>query len=447
MRTACLLVIAAALSSCGPAHTDADPALAAYIDTLRAIDSHAHPLAYVPEGAPADTDYDALPLDGLPPFKLPEPLRASNPAYRDAQRSLYALAESDTGSALVAAVEQARRALIRQHADRFPEWVLDQLHIDVMLANRVAMGTGLTSPRFRWVAFADPLMLPLDTRGEAARTPDTKSLYPLEATLLHRYMRDLGMTILPPTLDQYRRDVITATLARQRATGAVAIKFEAAYLRALDFDAADSTAAATIYARYADSGVPTPAQYRLLEDYLVRFIAREAGRFGMAVQIHSLNGFGASYSAGGAAPHMLESLLSDTSLQHTNFVIIHGGWPLVGETLSQLAKPNVYTDISMMDQLADHDDLTKALRLWLGTRPDKVMFGTDAFDGGAQQRWDQVAWVASRNGRRALIDALSGMLRDKEITAERAKELARMVLRANAVTAYGLDMKPGPTAP
>ena len=140
-------------------------------------------------------------------------------------------------------------------------------------------------------------------------------------------------------------------------------------------------------------------------------------------------------------------MLSDTSLTRTTFVIIHGGWPFVGETLSQLAKPNVYTDISMMDQLADHDDLTKALRLWLGTRPDKVMFGTDAFDGGAQQRWDQVAWVASRNGRRALIDALSGMLRDKEITAERAKELARMVLRANAVTAYGLDMKPGPTAP
>ena len=441
MRTACLVLIAAAVSACGPARVAADPALAAYIDTLRAIDSHAHPMSFVPAGAPADTDYDALPLDGLPPFQLPAPLRASNPAYRDAQRSLYSLGGSDTGAAHVSAVEQARTTLIRQKADRFPEWVLDQLHIDVMLANRVAMGTGLASPRFRWVAFADPLMLPLDTRVEAARTPDTKSLYPLEAKLLQRYLRDLGMTILPPTLDQYQHDVITATLARQRAAGAVAIKFEAAYLRALDFDAADSTAAATIYARYADSGVPTPAQYKLLEDYLVRFIAREAGRFGMAVQIHSLNGFGGSFSAGGAAPHMLESLLRDTSLTRTNFVIIHGGWPLVGETMSQLAKPNVYTDISMMGQLADTDDLTTALRLWLGTRADKVMFGTDAFDGGAQQGWDQVAWIASRNGRRALTAALSGMMRDKEITAERAKQLARMVLRENAVTVYRLDMR------
>ena len=187
MRTACLVLIAAAVSACGPAHVAADPALAAYIDTLRAIDSHAHPMSFVPAGAPADTDYDALPLDGLPPFQLPAPLRASNPAYRDAQRSLYSLGGSDTGAAHVSAVEQARTTLIRQKADRFPEWVLDQLHIDVMLANRVAMGTGLASPRFRWVAFADPLMLPLDTRGEAARTPDTKSLYPLEATLLHRY--------------------------------------------------------------------------------------------------------------------------------------------------------------------------------------------------------------------------------------------------------------------
>lgn len=442
MRAAvCLLLIAAVVSACAPTRHDADPALAAFIDTLRAVDTHAHPLVYVPAGAPADTDYDALPLDGIPPFELPTALRSSNPAYRDAQRSLYGVSGSDTGAAHSTAVEQARAALIRQHADRFPEWALDQLHVDVMLANRVVMGTGLMAPRFRWVPFADPLMLPLDTRDEALRTPDTKALYPLEAKLLHRYMRDLGMTILPPTLDQYKHDVITATLARQRAAGAVAIKFETAYLRALDFDVADSTAAATIYARYADSGVPTPAQYRLLQDYLVRFIAREAGRFGMAVQIHSLNGFGGAYSAGGAAPHLLESLLRDTSLTQTRFVIIHGGWPLVNETMSQLAKPNVYTDISMMDQLADRDDLTSALRLWLRTRPDKVMFGTDAFDAGVQQAWEQVGWVASRNARRALTDALSEMVRDEEITLERAMELARMVLRENAVTVYRLDAK------
>ena len=63
----------------------ADTEFAAYVDTLSAIDSHAHPMAFVATGAPADSDFDALPLDGIPSFDLPIPLRANNPAYRRAQ--------------------------------------------------------------------------------------------------------------------------------------------------------------------------------------------------------------------------------------------------------------------------------------------------------------------------------------------------------------------------
>jgi hypothetical protein len=66
------------------------------------------------------------------------------------------------------------------------------------------------------------------------------------------------------------------------------------------------------------------------------------------------------------------------------------------------------------------------------------MFGTDAFDGGDAQGWEQVAWVASHNARVALTAALTWMMRDGEITADRAKEIARMVLRENAVKAYRL---------
>lgn len=283
-----------------------------------------------------------------------------------------------------------------QRGAQFPGWVLDQLHIEVMLANRVAMGAGLTPPQFRWVSFADPLMLPLDTRGEAARTPDTGPLYPLEGKLVRRYLRDL------------------------------------------DFDAPDSPAAAAIYARCVGGGVPSRPDYKLLEDHLVRVIAREAGRLGVAVQIHATDGFGGFYSAAGAAPHLLESLFNDPALRVTHFIIVHGGWPLVQETMSQLAKPNVYADISMMDQLAEPTALSRTLRLWLAAWPDKVLFGTDAFDGGVQQGWEQVAWVASHNARRALNAALAGMVRDREITLERAQQLARMVLRENAMAAYNL---------
>jgi uncharacterized protein len=289
------------------------------------------------------------------------------------------------------------------------------------------------------VSFVDALMLPLDTRGEATRTPDTRVLYPKEATLLRRYLRDLQVAQLPPTLDDYVREVVVPTLDRQHAAGAVAVKFEAAYLRPLDFDDPDSALARRVYARYVRGGTPTRAEYKALEDQLFRVIAREAGRRGMAVQIHVLETFGGFYRSAGAAPHLLEPALNDSTLRGTNFVIVHGGWPLVDETLGLLAKPNVYADISMMDVILSPTQLAGALRQWLGEWPDKVLFGSDAFDGGLEQGWEQVAWVGTTTARRALALALTGMMRDGEITRPRAEALARMVMRENAIAAYELD--------
>jgi predicted TIM-barrel fold metal-dependent hydrolase len=345
-------------------------------------------------------------------------------------------ASSDSAyrAALTAAVGRA----IAERGARFPEWALDQAGIDVMLGNRVAMGPGLERPRFRWVTFVDALMLPLDTRGEATRTPDTRVLYPKEAKLLQRYLRDLHLARIPPTLDAYVRTVVVPTLDRQRAAGAVGVKFEAAYLRALDFDDPDPALAQRVYAKYAGGGVPPRTDYKALEDYLFRVISREAGRRGMAVQIHVLETFGSYYRSAGAAPHLLEPAFTDSTLRGTRFVVVHGGWPLVDETQGLLAKPNVYADISMMDVVLSPTELATVLRRWLGEYPDKVLFGTDAFDGGAEQGWEQVAWVGSMTARRALAIALTGMMRDGEISRDRAQALARMVLRENAISAYGL---------
>ena len=315
---------------------------------------------------------------------------------------------------------------------RFPAWALDRAGVDVMLANRVAMGPGLDAPRFRWVSFVDALMLPLDVRREAARTPDVRPLYPREAALLRRYLRDLGLTAVPATLDGYVRTVVVPTLDRQRRAGAVSVKFEAAYLRPLDFDDPDSALAARVYARYARGGTPTRAEYKAVEDYLFRAIAREAGRRGLAVQIHVLEQFGGFYSPRGSAPHLLEPALNDSSLRGTNFVLVHGGWPLTAETQGLLAKPNVYADVSMVDLLVEPAVLAGVLRPWLDEWPEKVLYGSDAFDGGPAQGWEQGAWVASNTARRALTLVLTAMLRDGAVDGAGAERLARGVLRENA---------------
>src|SRR5512146_16220 len=415
-----------------------DSALARYLNGIRAIDDHAHPMRPVLAGAPADTDFDALPLDGIPAFDLPNRVKADDPIWRLAENALYRIAPTVSGNAYHAALKDAVASTQRAQGMRFAEWALDQAGIEVMMSNRISMGAGLAPPRFRWIAFADPLMLPLDVRGEAARTPDTRPLYPREAKLLARYLREINVRALPATLDAYVTGVVVPTLARMRSNGAVGIKFEAAYLRPLDFDDPDPAAATRIYARYVHGRTPSHAEYETLQDYLFRAIARAAGRQRLAVQIHVLETFGGLYSTHGSAPHLLEPAFNDSTLRGTKFIIVHGGWPLVGETQGLISKPNVYADISMMDNILTPTILAGVLRQWLGEWPDKVLFGTDAFDGGAEQGWEQVAWVASNTTRRALAIALTGMMRDGEITRDRAQTLARMVLRENAAALYGL---------
>jgi hypothetical protein len=436
--SAVLLLCALLCIGCVPQQDAQAADLTQYVDTLKAIDSHAHPMTFVAAGSPADTDYDALPLDGIPGFALPWGLDVANPSFREAERALYGVISSDTTAASRKEVADARQRLIAGNGAGFPAWALDRAHIEVMLANRVAMD-GLSAPRFRWVAFDDALMLPLDSRLEGAVSPDRRALYPLEAKLLQRYLRDLGIAALPKTLAAYQSTVVEAALEHQHAAGAVAIKFEAAYLRPLDFGPDDSAAAATIYARYVDHGPPPPADYKTLEDHLFRVITRDAGHLSMAVQIHVTEGFGGFYATAGSSPALLEPVLDDSTLRGTHFVIVHGGWPRVGETLALLSKPNVYTDISMMDLLAEPAAVARALRMWLNEWPGKVMFGTDAFEGGPSQGWEEVAYVASRNARKELTGALLGMVRDGEITNERARVLARMVMHDNAMAVYHLQ--------
>ena len=50
----------------------------------------------------------------------------------------------------------------------------------------------------------------------------------------------------------------------------------------------------------------------------------------------------------------------------------------------------------------------------------------------------KTGWVASQTAREALAIALTGMVRDGEITRAQAAQIARAVLRENAKKLYGL---------
>ena len=413
-----------------------DPALAAVIASVHAIDNHAHPVL-APPAMSTDREFDALPVETLEAQTDPVALRPDFPLLGAAWTALYGfttpppLTPEDQ-----ARLDELRHKVQAEQGERFPAWVLDQAGIATMLANRVHMGFGVEPPRFRWVPYADALLFPLDNAGLAAATPDRKEFFRLEAIVRSRYLEESGLGAAPATLADYLARVVTATLERQKAGGAVAEKFEVAYLRSFDFGDPPRAAAEKIYARWIAGGVPDAADYKQLQDFLFRYIAMECGRLGLAVHLHTLGGIGSYFSVAGVNPLLLEPLFNDHRLRKTNFVLLHGGWPYLRETAALLQKPNVYADISCQDLLFTPRTQAGWLREWLEFVPDKVLFGTDAYDFSAQMNWPEAAWIASHDARNALGIALTGMLDDDEISRARAEQIATLVLRGNAAALY-----------
>jgi hypothetical protein len=419
----------------GQAGVDRD--LLSEIMKIKAIDNHAHPVKFVAEGEPADTEFDALPLDAIAAFPLPVRLNPANPEFIRAWRDLYGYKHSDMSEAHVRELMNAKQAVAKQKGEATPAWILDQLNIETMFANRVAMGRGLTAPRFRWVSFDDALIFPLSNEAQKRFNQDYKGFYPAEEKLLKRYLGDLNMRALPAALDAYLKQVVTPTLERQKRNGAVAIKYEAAYLRKLDFDNPDEAKARLTYARYVRGGGPPANDYKALQDFLFFYIARECGRLGLAVHIHCISGAGGFYRQSGSNPLLLETAFNDPSLRKTNFVVVHGGYPFTKEMGALMSKPNVYADFSAQTFFTFPRELSEILRNWLESYPDKILFGTDAFSFGPAVDWGEVAWLSNTTARQALALALNGMMNDGEIDRARAMELARMVLHDNAAKLYG----------
>jgi uncharacterized protein len=420
------------------AYAQVDPAIARVIQETKAIDNHGHPLRYVAEGQPRDDEYDALPCDTLEQAPGPARSRLENPEWIGVWRALYGYQYNDAAPEHVKELIAAKQRAMKEQGGAYPAWVLDKSGIETMFANRVAMGEGVKPPRFRWVPFADALMLPFNNETAKLLTPDFRWFYSHEETLLKRYLADVGLTAPPSSVVDYLAKVVTPTLERQKQQGAVAIKFEAAYLRPLAFARTAQADADHIYAQFSQGVEVREGDYRRLQDFLFHYIAQEAGRLGLAVHIHTEAGCGDYFLQRGSSPALLETVFNDPSLRKTNFVLLHGGRAYSKETVALLQKPNVYADFSYTAAALYPRAFSDLLRGWLEAYPEKVLFGTDASPGAPELNWEEGAWLAAASARQALGMALTGMASDGEISRERAIEIARMVLRENAVKLYGL---------
>src|SRR5215472_4327334 len=166
-----------------------DPTIAREIDSIPAIDNHAHPMLSPPADA-TDREFDALPVDSMAPQTDPIALRPDWPSLHDAWLALFNIdlqppLTPDTQKQL----DAARGRVKAREGGHYSTFVLDKSGIATMVANRVAMGTGVEPPRFLWVPYEDALLFPLNNAAMAAQTPDRTQFYALEDKLRARYLQ------------------------------------------------------------------------------------------------------------------------------------------------------------------------------------------------------------------------------------------------------------------
>ncbi|MBB5339509.1 amidohydrolase family protein [Tunturiibacter gelidoferens] len=436
LATLTLLLATCAQTPAQSGDLSIDPTVATQIALIPAIDNHAHPMLSPPANV-TDRNFDALPVDSMEPSTDPVGTRPDLAKLHDAWQTLFNFnGQPPLAAAGLTQLEAARESIRTKQSTNYSTYILDKSNIATMLANRVAMGVGVQPPRFRWVPYVDTLLFPLDNSALAAATPDRKQFFPLEDALRKNYLQQVGLKALPPTLNAYLKQLVTPLLEQQKANGAVAEKFEIAYLRSFGFDDVPQPEAARIYATLLHHPHPNEAQYKRLQDFLFRYIAAECGRLNLPVHLHTTAGGGGYFSIAGDNPLLLEPLFNDPRLRHTNFVLLHGGWPFIHEIGALLQKPNVYLDLSQQSLMISPRTMSAWLREWLELYPEKVLYATDAYPYSSSMGWEEAAWIANRNLRESLGIALTGMLRDNQITDARATELANMLLHQNAESLY-----------
>ena len=253
------------------------PRLLASIRQIQVIDNHAHP------ALPGDAEMDALffAADGLTAmesFSLPVRLRPTNLEYVQAFQVLYDYPHSDLSPEHVkelATLKQQKRVALG--ATYFNN-VLDKAGIAVSFANRVGMTSApLDRQRFKWVAFIDAYLFPLNNTVYKKINADYQLFFSSEEKLLKRYLDQVETSSKPRRFDDYLR-FVRESLARLKADGAVAVKFEAAYLRSLHFDDPSQRQARRIYERYLNTTEVPVDEYRDLQDYLFRYLLRQVTR-------------------------------------------------------------------------------------------------------------------------------------------------------------------------
>ena len=215
-----------------------------------------------------------------------------------------------------------------------------------------------------------------------------------------------------------------------RMRGAVGIKLAHAYSRTLACADVPEPEAAALLRRALLGEELSPAEAMLLQDHVVDYLAGLAGELGLVFQIHT--GVQTNW---GHIPDSDPLLLLPLLRRHrsTRFDLFHAGYPYSRE-IGMLGKhyPNVWLNMAWM-YVVTMEGSRQTLKEWLDLVPgDRILgFGSDV-------GWPEFIHGHLVMARACLADVLAEKVREDFLSEEVAFDLARGLLRGNAMSLYGL---------
>ncbi|HKY55854.1 MAG TPA: amidohydrolase family protein [Anaerolineales bacterium] len=228
------------------------------------------------------------------------------------------------------------------------------------------------------------------------------------------------------TLNEYLA-ALDLAFEQTRARNAFGVKSLLAYRRPLNYAQPDRSEIEPLF------GKPnlTEQETHAVEDFLMHEVAERAGRFQFPYQIHVGYGSWQSNITAGANPLLLNLLIE--SHRYTQFVLLHGGYPFIGE-MATLAKnhPNVFIETGWLAYIAPAA-YRRAVGEWLDSVPmNKILaFGADCLH--IEQTLGALILT-----RRLLTQAFADKIVVSGWSESLALECATRLLSRNAVEPYRL---------
>ena len=312
-------------------------------------------------------------------------------------------------------------------------WIrhLDATRTRIALVNTMAPLPD-TGGRMLWVPYATYLLFPVSA-DNYPRDPSGADIAKRARAWLADHVAQDGQA--PADLPAYLA-FVDETLAAWARAGAVGIKFIDGVTRTLRFSEIGTDEAAELY-RKGQSRALGREEFLRLQDFIARHIFLKAPEHHLTVHIHAAAGSPPFLRLGEKDVRHLEAVLTDPRLFRTQFVLIHGGFPLVEEAAYLSLKPHVWVDISALDFFYPIRELVERLRIYLIYSPSSVLFGTDASSYPSVPGGPEVQHIVlSKKLRGGLNRALAGLVRDDMITVEQAISMGRGILHENAERLY-----------